>query len=156
MNRLHVLVADRDSKARGTLRARLMDCGYRVTTVGTGDRILRRCEIDPPDVLVVDVALPDMDGYELCERLRTDALAQGITVILLTEPPDDLSRTYAEQMVEFAGADFFLGKPYDPSVVLQLIDAVRRRTRPAVTRAPRVRPRPATWPTARILLRGTR
>jgi len=127
--RKHVLLADGDAKSRETLRAHLANAGYRVAAASSGSEIILQCEIDPPDVLILAVRLPDTDGYEVCARLRQDALGADITVIMLTEPEDEMARAYAGQMVQFAGGDFFLAKPYDATLVVKVVDELTRQVR---------------------------
>jgi len=119
-----VLLADDDIAARLGLRRQLEDAGYPVSAVSSGRDAILLCDIDPPDVLIMDVRLPDLDGFEVCERIRHDTRGADLTVILVTEPADDMTRSYLGQMVEYAGADYFLVKPCDGHLLVQLVGDV--------------------------------
>ncbi len=144
-----ILIADGDARSCRTMEQRLHDARYRVDAVTSGGEVLRLCEIDPPDILILDVELVDMDGYEVCERLRHDLLCEDMTIILLTPPNDDMTRAYAAQMVDFAGGDFFLAKPYDPTVLIQLLDDLTEDPVAQSALSPPAFPTRVTWPTSR-------
>lgn len=116
-----VLVADSDITARAALRKQLEGAGYPVCTVSSGEDAILMCDIDPPEVLILDVNLPDMDGFEVCERIRHDTHDSNLTVIIISEPSDEMTRSYLGQMVEYAGGDFFLAKPCDGHLLVQLV-----------------------------------
>ena len=124
-----VLVADGDSRSRENLQLHLCDEGFHVLTAAGGSDTLLQCEVELPSVLIMDARFPDMDGYEVCERLRKDSLGSDITIIMLVEPDDEMTRAYAGQMVDFAGGDFFLTKPYDPGLVVTLLHSLTRARR---------------------------
>lgn len=131
-----VLVADSNQSNRKHLTRHLADGGFCVIPAASGGDVLLQCEIDPPDVLVIDAALVDMDGYELCSRLRHDPRTADLPIIVTTEASDEMTRNYIGQMVEYAGGDFFLIKPYDANVLVQLVvDVAPSRRRPAYPRS---------------------
>ena len=147
---LRILVADADQTSRKYLTWHLQDAGYFVIPAATGADVLLQCEIDPPDAAVLDVRLPDIDGYDVCSQLRRDHRTQDIPIILTTVVADNMSRTYLSQMVEFAGGDYFVAKPCDVNVLVQLV-------RDVVPQAPRPRngssgdfPTRVVWPTTRM------
>lgn len=147
---IHVLIVDGDSQSSRPLKRCLRAAGYRVHSTSCGERALRYCESQPPDALIIDINLAGMDGFELCERLRSDPFLADIPVIMLTYPDDEMSRDYAVQMTGYAGGDFFLAKPVDPAVVLRLLrDAVQETARPFDSR-PRRFPTQVVWPTRRV------
>ena len=116
-----VLVADSDVTTRAALRRQFEGAGYPVCTVSSGEDAILMCDIDPPEVLILDVHLPDMDGFDVCERVRHGAHNLNMTVIIITEPSDDMTRAYLGQMVDYAGGDFFLAKPCDGHLLVQLV-----------------------------------
>ncbi|MCH7632368.1 MAG: response regulator [Planctomycetes bacterium] len=144
-----ILIADGDARSCRTMEQRLHDAQYRVNTVASGDEVLQHCEIDPPDILILDVELVDMDGYEVCEKLRSDLLCEEMTIILLTPPNDDVAGVYPAHMVDFAGGDFFLAKPYDPFVLIQLLDDLTEDPVAQSASSPPAFPTRVTWPTSR-------
>ncbi len=119
-----ILVADNDSATRHDWQQHFEDAGYPVCTVSNADDALLLCEIDPPDLVVMDVHLPDLDGFEACERIRHETRGRDMTIIIVTEVSDDMTRSYLGQMVEYAGGDYFIAKPCDGHVLVQLVDNV--------------------------------
>jgi putative two-component system response regulator len=113
-----ILVVDDEASARSGLQALLKHHGYEVATAGTGEEALRLCRTFAPDLLVLDVMLPDMTGYEICRRIKQDPETRLIPVVLAT------ALTATEDRVRGleAGADDFLSKPLDGS---ELVARVR-------------------------------
>ena len=108
-----VLVVD-DTPANLTLLANLLNKGYRVLLANSGARALEIALRTPPDVVVLDVMMPEMDGYEVCRRLKADARTCDAPVLFLTalSQPADEARGF-----EAGGADF-VQKPFHPQTVL--------------------------------------
>lgn len=123
MNRAEatVLVVDDDPAIRRAHEVRLKDAGYRVHSVGTGEDALLACSPEPPDVVILDVSMPGMDGYQVCERIR-DTLAKPVAVIFLTGTTQAGTSSTLEQVVNASGGDYFLVKPHDPEYLIKLID----------------------------------
>lgn len=137
----HVLVADGDVNTATVLSRGLTGAGFRVMTVTSGADVLRRCIVQPPDVLILAVDLPDMDGFDVCSYLRCDYADLPLTVIMLGEPADELTRTSFGRMVDFVGGDFFFCKPCDAKVVVELVNELMpemplRSTRPTISAFP--------------------
>jgi len=82
-HRDRVLLVDDTPQANEPMRAALTLGGYEVMTASSGAEALRRIEEDPPDVILLDVMMPGMNGYELCSRLKGDARTRVLPVILL-------------------------------------------------------------------------
>ena len=93
--------------------------GYRVTTAASGASGLERLGKEPYDALVLDLSLPDMDGLEVCRRLR----AAGSAVLMLTARGDAMDRIVGLEL----GADDYLPKPFEPRELLARLKAILRR-----------------------------
>jgi DNA-binding response OmpR family regulator len=144
-----VLVADHEPSTRKSLCHALHQAGYAVDTAEDGEDVLLLCNVDPPDVLIVDVRLPDMDGFDVCECLRREARATDLTVIVIADANDQMTRTYLGQMTDYVDGDYFFTKPCDAKVLVQLIDDLSDRPHsPDEPRRPK-RPTLVTWPTSR-------
>ena len=121
----HLLVVDDDSEIRSLLARYLGGQGYRVTTAA--DR--RECEhhiaASAPDLIVLDVMLPDGSGLDICRSLQEKR--PRIPVILLTALKEDVDRIIGLEI----GADDYLGKPFNPRELIARIKAVLRRAAPA-------------------------
>ena len=102
-----VLVVDDESSARDTLEAFLFREGYDLAFAASGPEALARLDEIEPDIILLDVIMPGMDGIEACQRLKTDKRWRHIPIILVTvlDSKEDLARGLD------AGADDFLSKP---------------------------------------------
>ena len=117
-----VLLADHDTAGRAALAWRLRASGYEVEFASSGGDVIWHFSAAPPDVLILDVDLPDADGFELCEYVRYHLGGGETTVIFVCAAQDDMTRTYLAQMVDFADGDYFLAKPYDVRLITRVIE----------------------------------
>ncbi len=149
MNRVspRVLLADPDNVFRASIQRALESAGFRVETADSGSEVIVQCEIDPPDVLIIDVQLPDIDGFEVCEHVRHETRDADVTIIVTTECSDDMTRHYLGPMVEYVGGDFFFAKPCDGKLLLNLLDDLMEEDAPATRTDYVAFPTRAVWPT---------
>jgi DNA-binding response OmpR family regulator len=117
----HILIVEDDENLRLALADNLVDEGYRVTAVATGRAAQAVLERGTVDLVVLDIMLPDTDGYAICRSLRERALP--VRVLMLT------ARTLEADLVEGfeAGADDYLAKPYRLRELIARIGALLRR-----------------------------
>ena len=113
-----ILVADDEEDLRELVTYRLTRSGYRVIGAGDGQEAFDLAAERTPDLMVLDVMMPKLDGYELTRRVRADASLRSIPVILLTarSQDSDVDRGFE------VGADDYLRKPFNPD---ELVDRVR-------------------------------
>src|SRR5690349_18421202 len=116
-----VLLVEDDPAARQGLELALRRLGYGVYAAETGEAALRAVGEAAVDVVVLDVMLPGLDGFEVCRRLHSDS---DVPVIMLTARGDDLDIVGGLE----AGADDYVVKPVEPRVLDARIRAVLRRT----------------------------
>ncbi len=83
-----ILVADDDESIRDILTRALTRAGHRVTPFDGGGELLRECREEPPDLVILDVAMPDADGRDVCRLLRARPETRGVRVVLLTGGAD--------------------------------------------------------------------
>jgi DNA-binding response OmpR family regulator len=118
-----VLVVEDDAALRELLQGRLADAGWRVRTAATGVDALRVVEEQVPDVVVLDVMLPGLDGLEVCRRLR--AQHPLVYILMLTARSEELDRVVGLEV----GADDYLTKPFSLQELVARIRAALRRIR---------------------------
>lgn len=119
----HVLIVDDEQVLLDLLRDALRFAGHEVTTAATGFDALRSVDHSHPDLVVLDVNLPDIDGFDVCRRLRSKG--NDVPVIFLTarDDPDDLRTGFTR------GGDDYLTKPFSLEELNLRIEAILRRRR---------------------------
>lgn len=118
----NILVVDDDQEIRQLLARYLSEQGFRVTTAADRRECESRITDGRPDLIVLDVMLPDGSGLDICRNLRDRRPA--IPVILLTALKEDVDRIIGLEL----GADDYLGKPFNPRELVARIKAILRRT----------------------------
>ena len=119
-----VMVVD-DSLTVRKITGRLLEReGYRVLTAKDGTDALDQLEEGLPDVILSDIEMPRMDGFEFVRNLRADERMRDVPVIMITSRLADKHREYAQKL----GANEYLGKPYDEDELLRLIEQYIRNT----------------------------
>jgi DNA-binding response OmpR family regulator len=126
-----VLIIDDDRKLAGMLVEYLRPRGIEADVAGDAARGLSELGRRPYDAVVLDIMLPDLDGFEVCRRLRADS---DVPVLMLTARGDPEDRVVGLEL----GADDYLPKPFDPRELLARLRAIMRRRRSASTAAPAV------------------
>ncbi len=117
-----VLVIDDDRRLRDMLRTYLSGHGLQVETAADGRAGLASVENLEPDAVVLDVMLPDLDGFEICRRIRASS---EVPVLMLTARGDETDRVVGLEL----GADDYLPKPFSPRELLARLRAITRRQR---------------------------
>jgi DNA-binding NarL/FixJ family response regulator len=120
-----ILIVDDDITLRTAIIRYLSNRGYSVQDAGSGVEGLAAFEQDPPDVVVSDVMMSEMDGFEFCRRLRAMRLGQLVPFIFLSSRKDVEDRVQGHQM----GADDYLVKPFEPRELVAKIEAQLERSR---------------------------
>ncbi|MFH2102059.1 MAG: response regulator [Chloroflexota bacterium] len=119
-----ILIVEDDLDVADMLNAYLRIHGYEVYTAPRGEDAIQICIIEHPDLVILDIRLPDIDGYEVAHRLRTNRRTEDIPIIFMTQRHDRADRLQGLGM----GADDFITKPFD-------IQEMRLRVRNALQRA---------------------
>ncbi|WP_119072902.1 response regulator [Aggregatilinea lenta] len=119
-----ILIVDDDVDSLKLIGLMLQRQGYEVLVASTGQQALTKAKSDRPDLIILDIMMPDMDGYEVCRRLRHDPGTQPIPIIMFT------ARTMVDDKVAGfeAGADDYLTKPTHPAELASRIKAVLARS----------------------------
>jgi CheY-like chemotaxis protein len=112
-----ILIVDDQPDLRLLIRLTLSGTGYQVQEAADGEAALAACAQQAPHVVLLDVMLPGLDGYEVCRRLKADARTRGAFVVLMTAGHQETERARAGA----AGADRYLAKPFSPAQLLELV-----------------------------------
>ena len=125
-----ILIIEDDLDIAEMLNVYFLVQGYEVFTVHWGEDGVRSCQTVHPDLVILDIRLPDIDGYEVARRLRGDRRTQEVPIIFLTEKRE---RTERLQGLEI-GADDYITKPFDiQELRLRVRNALRRMTQGSLT-----------------------
>ena len=112
-----ILLVDDEPDILKLVAARLRASGYDVVTAQDGQDGLRMAQQERPDLLILDLMLPHLNGYEICTMLKQDPRYQGIPVILFSAKSQEKDK----QLGKDCGADAYLTKPYRPEVLLERV-----------------------------------
>jgi len=123
VKRFSILVVDDEARIINFLRSKLKALGYEVLTAGNGLEGLGQAQVWEPDMIILDILMPKMDGLEMLKELRSFS---SVPVIILTAKGADADRIKGLQL----GADDYLPKPFNPDELIARIEAVRRRLEP--------------------------
>ncbi len=123
----HILVVEDEADLAELVAFNLRQAGYTVVTAGTGEAALSEVGRKKPDLVVLDLMLPDISGTEVCRRLRASAATQRVPVVMLTARTEEVDRVLGFEV----GADDYVPKPFSPRELVLRIGAVLRRTSPA-------------------------
>jgi two-component system OmpR family response regulator len=119
-----VLVVDDDAHLREVLQYALEKEGFKVETAKDGAEGLARAERDDVDLVVLDILMPELDGLEVCRRLRA---RRSVPIIFLSSKAEEVDRIVGLEL----GGDDYLAKPFSPRELCARVRAVLRRGRPA-------------------------
>ncbi|HEX7713104.1 MAG TPA: response regulator, partial [Bacillota bacterium] len=98
--------------------------GYRTISAGTGKKGLELVHQELPDLVILDLMLPELDGMSVCKQLRSDPQTKAIPIIILTAKSEEADRVLGLEM----GADDYVTKPFSPRELIARIRAVLRRS----------------------------
>src|SRR5690349_10323413 len=122
MNRMvEILVAEDSPTQAAQLQNLLEECGYQVRVATNGHLALNAAREKKPDLIISDIVMPQMDGYQLCKEIKADEALRNIPVVLVTSlsSPHDVIKGLG------CGADSFIRKPYDEKYLISRIEYLR-------------------------------
>lgn len=118
-----VLVIEDDRPLAEVLTYNLRQAGYEVHVAHDGQDGILQAQLKSPDVVLLDLMLPVVDGLDVCRRLRADATTRDMLIIMLTAKAEE-----SDELVGFSlGADDYVAKPFSVKILLERIKALRRR-----------------------------
>lgn len=118
---MKILLVDDDPRLRDLVRMALERADYAVVTAADGQTALTHAARETPDLIVLDVGLPEMDGFETCRRIRATS---DVPILFLTARDDEIDRIVGLEL----GADDYVTKPFSPREVIARIRAILKRS----------------------------
>jgi len=121
-----ILVIEADYIVARTIERSIRDDEFKVILASRGEKGLYLARKDPPDLVILDIIMPDMDGYQVCQRIRSDDRLKEIPILFLTAKvkPQDRIKGFN------AGADDYLCKPFNIDELILRVRAILKRTKP--------------------------
>mgnify|MGYP000198186512 CR=1 FL=1 len=121
-----ILAVDDEVHILELISFNLKAAGYHVVTALTGEEALKRCEVEKPSLVLLDIMLPGIDGMELLRRMRADAALSDIPVVMATAKGAEYDKIRGLDL----GADYYLTKPFGVMELVSCVKAVLRRCQP--------------------------
>jgi twitching motility two-component system response regulator PilH len=118
-----VLVVEDSPPQRAMITALLKENGLEVTTANDGLDALDRLKEHRPDIVVMDIVMPRMNGYELCRKLKSDPTTKTVPVIMCSTKGEDFDRHWGMKQ----GADAYISKPFQPQELVGTVKQLLRR-----------------------------
>lgn len=117
MSKKRILVVDDETELVNTIKMRLETNDYEVLVAYDGYEALEKARKEKPDLIVLDLILPKMDGYKVCGLLKRDTRYARIPIIMLTARVREEDKKMGEEM----GAEAYITKPFEPQILLEKI-----------------------------------
>lgn len=123
MAREHILVVEDEEDILELIAISLRKEGYQVTTAASGEKGVERARQSPPDLILLDVMLPGMDGLDVCRMLKRDPATINVPIVMLTAKSEESDIVTGLEI----GADDYMTKPFSPRVLVARIRTLLRR-----------------------------
>jgi len=123
MAKERILAIDDEADILELIRYNLEKEGYRIQTADSGEKGLKAAKMKPPDLIILDLMLPGLDGLDVCKLLKSDPKTKSIPVIMLTAKSEEVDVVTGLEL----GADDYIVKPFSPKVLIARIRACLRR-----------------------------
>jgi DNA-binding response OmpR family regulator len=125
-----ILVIEDDPATSRLVEYSLRHKGYQVTSASNGLEGIRKARDEAPDLIILDIMLPGMDGFEICHRLRAEPDTAAIAILMFSAKAQEIDRDTGLKV----GADDYLSKPADPSEITRRVESLlAKKQKPAPT-----------------------
>ncbi|MBN1457299.1 MAG: response regulator [Sedimentisphaerales bacterium] len=124
MAKENILIVDDEEDVLELVRYNLDKNGYKTDTADTGEEALVKARTKLPDMVILDLMLPGMDGLEVCKKLKGDAKTQNIPIIMLSAKGEEADIVTGLEL----GADDYVTKPFSPKVLIARVRRILHRT----------------------------
>ncbi|MES0491052.1 MAG: response regulator transcription factor [Leptospirales bacterium] len=118
-----IYIVEDESDIADLLKLHLEKSGYQAKAFSEASGFFKKIEVEKPDLVILDLMLPDMDGLEVCKNLRSNAKTSGIPIIMLSAKAEETDRILGLEL----GADDYVTKPFSPREMISRIKAILRR-----------------------------
>jgi two-component system phosphate regulon response regulator PhoB len=135
-----ILIADDETDVVNMISANLRQAGFRVSSAGDGTGAINKARMENPALLVLDVMMPGLTGFEVCKTLKADPSTQHIAILLLTAKAEEIDRILGFEL----GADDYVTKPFSPRELVLRVQSILRRRVPDAEPANLLRAGPVT------------
>ncbi len=115
----NVLVVDDDPAQLANIKNIIADAGYLVSTAKNGAEALQKAKVDKPDIIFLDIVMPEMDGFQTCRQLNNDSDTKNIPVIFVTSKKQKADRLWAQMQ----GGKAYITKPYSADEIIDQLKA---------------------------------
>jgi two-component system phosphate regulon response regulator PhoB len=136
MSKKHILVAEDDETISELIRYNLEKNGFRVSCQASGEKTLLQAGTDLPELILLDILLPGIDGIQVCRLLRAEEKTRSVPIIMVTAKGEEADIVEGLE----AGADDYITKPFSPRVLVARVQAVLRRGRREEADAKSIKP----------------
>lgn len=119
----HIYIIEDDQNILELIRFNLHLANYQTESFSAGDTGLERCFQNPPDLILLDVMLPGISGFDICKRLRENPKTKNIPVLMLTARSEEIDVVRGLEL----GADDYMTKPFSPNILLARVKNLLRR-----------------------------
>jgi two-component system alkaline phosphatase synthesis response regulator PhoP len=123
MSKKHILVVEDEEDILALIHYNLTREGFRATCATSGEEALKIIRQDPPDLIILDLMLPGMDGLEVCRRLKSENQGKELAVIMVTAKGEEADVVTGLEL----GADDYVTKPFSPRILIARVRTVLRR-----------------------------
>ena len=120
----HILVVEDESDTAELIELHLKNDGYRVTVAGDGDQALKKVHKHMPDLVILDLMIPEITGVEVCKFIRKDPATQSIPIIMCTAKTGEIDKILGLEL----GADDYVTKPFSPRELLLRVKNLIKRS----------------------------
>jgi len=115
-----ILIADDRAEVVELVRVTLERGDYEIVDASNGKEALKRVRLEKPDLILLDVVMPKMDGFEVCRKLKKDPQTKEIPIIMLTAKAQEVEKEKGREV----GASDYITKPFSPSALLTKIEEI--------------------------------
>jgi two-component system alkaline phosphatase synthesis response regulator PhoP len=127
MEKKKILLVDDDADFTEAVKLLLESRSYEVTAANDGKEGLKKVQTEEPDLIILDVMMPEMDGYQVCARLKADPKYRQIPILLLTAVGEAITTTtYTKEMGMKIEADDYIPKPVEPIEIVERVEKLLR------------------------------